>query len=99
MTAYAHQAPFIPRRAPPGALKPAPKPAPRVTRETFFSLYWQTAVDRIRMHLCVLAGLDDSVCLLFWDELTPRQRDALRVHLVTLLEGHETNRNKQEGRK
>lgn len=63
-----------------------------VTRDTFFSLFWERINDHTRGYLCALAGLDESWCLFTWDELPDEGRATLGGEIMQVLAAHEGHR-------
>jgi hypothetical protein len=67
------------------------KPPP-ISRDTFFSMWWDDCRDVLRGIFLCLAGLDESWALMRWDELPDEHRAALTHELTTRLHAHEQHR-------
>lgn len=67
-----------------------------MTRETFYSLLWQSTDSRFQECVCVLAGLTRRPKTCCWDDLPAAVRDRLRPAILSLLEAHEEKRQESK---
>lgn len=67
-----------------------------LTRETFYSLLWQSTDQRFRETCCAMAGLSRKPCYSSWDDLPSGIRARLRPEVMGLLEAHEVKRQESK---
>ena len=51
-------------------------------QEAWFRLYWADVHEFKKTDLCHVAGVPETVGLLFWDELSPQERALVRAEII-----------------